>query len=149
MKKSKVIIIMSILVSLVVIESICILFLLNKNKNTTDTIFDLKLDGFYVYKTRDEIGEIWYGFAFMQDGTVIRPVNLCPGSGCGAFSEDGTYEKNGNNIIITMTHMTNEMGRNKLDKIYSIEVAIIDESNIKFDNDIYTHQKEFWQQDEQ
>jgi len=112
------------------------------NKGTKDltlTVKDLtvKVGGYYMYKTKKE----WVGVNFKEGGKVLRAYNFCPGSGCGGYSESGTYKVNGDKVIITLTSNSSEDGTKKMNK--TVEYTIVDENKIKLSNNTYTWDKSF------
>ena len=67
---------------------------------------EIKTNGYYVYKTSDT----WYEVMFGKDGTFMYLPWFCPGSGCGGYSEGGTYTVKGNKIYATVTYEIPDIG---------------------------------------
>lgn len=59
---------------------------------------------------------------------------------CGGYSEMGTYKIDGNKIIATMTHYYGIV-EEKLDKVNKLEFIIVNENQIKNNNQVFNYRK--------
>ena len=112
------------------------------NKGTKDftlTVKDLtvKVGGYYMYKTKKE----WIGVNFKDSSKVLIAYNFCPGSGCGGYSESGTYKVENDKVTIKLTSNSSEDGTKKMNK--TLVFTITDESKTKYSNNTYTWNKSF------
>ncbi len=80
----------------------------------------IKTSGFYVYKGKDAYEEI----KFKSNKKVEEWYNFCPGTGCGAYIEYGTYSIKDNVITVKMTSYGDETGGGKLKKAFSFKCTI-------------------------
>ncbi len=100
------------------------------NEATKDTILNVKkpelhYDGYYVYKTNER----WDEFSFKEDGKGGYYPWFCPGSGCGAYGEEGTYTIEGSTIILHTTTQNSEGEVSTIDEKY--EFVYVNKEEIK------------------
>lgn len=111
----------------------------NSTKDFTLSVknISVKVGGYYMNKKKTE----WIGINFKKGNKVDIIYNLCPGSGCGGYSESGTYTLAEKKVIINITSSSSEDGIKKENR--KIEFDVINENNIKYKNDTYTWKDKF------
>ena len=100
-----------------------------------------KMDGYYSVKT----DEAWYSIMLRDNDYVEYEVNPCHGMGCGLFYMDGRYKVEGDKIILTLDHNTDDTFEREVDKEPTImELTIKDENTLIFKELTFTHSDKQW-----
>lgn len=113
------------------------------NEETKDCVLKvnpikLKTNGYYVNKEPDT----WHEFFFEDSGRAGYSPWFCPGSGCGGYLEDGTYEINGKTIKVNLTTAYGDVGE-VIDISSSYEFTYINENELEYNGKKFKWQENF------
>ncbi len=101
------------------------------------------LEGYYTVKT----DTAWYSLSFRDNEYVEYEINPCHGMGCGLFYMDGRYKVEGNKLILTLDHNTDDTLEREEDSEPTImELKIKDDKTLIYEEKdlTFTYSEKQW-----